>query len=236
MVTSQQPYRLQDLLDIVAPGGADVSPSGVARHLNAKTGTSYKIVTVERMLHMGLSYSQADVVATAYSLMPYEVWPQWLADDTAEACYDPKPEPLARYAGATYRPGGLQRAVLEAAELTPGQPLAAASLRVILGRPNPSQLYGVLKHMAARGVLQIASEPGQPLRYMPSAPVPVLREQYNLRGCSEDFRVPAYYLDRKLRTWQGLYLGADDAPSRPAGTTPRVHKARHRRSAAAHQR
>ena len=122
------------------------------------------ISNLEGLRKTGLSHKQADLLATAYDVAPWAVWPAWAADTSADALYEPTPDTIQRYAGKKYRPGGLRRAIIEIANTHLGEPISPASVARELGRERTTQVYSQMRQLAAQGHLEVYGN--NPARYI----------------------------------------------------------------------
>lgn len=112
----------------------------------------------------GLTHKEADRFAVRCGLMPYSVWPSWLGDNSPGALYDPTPTVRFEYCEVKWHPRGLQRAIMELANLHYGEPISPASVAREIGKKYTPGIWVQMQKLAGYGYLETCSH--APARYM----------------------------------------------------------------------
>lgn len=148
----------------------DREPGTTLEILAQRVHTSPKVLKHRRKV--GLDFNTAEAYAAASGLRPWEIWPDWLADDSLAAHYDPTPPPQARYIGKRYRPGGLTAVILEIAASHLGEPISPSSVAHEMGRGKHTVMVSDRMKMLAApgGRLEVCNGTAQ--RYVMNTPLP----------------------------------------------------------------
>jgi biotin operon repressor/lambda repressor-like predicted transcriptional regulator len=178
IAVKQAKYELSTLLRFIARIDVPATLPAVLERYNQTYGADQQslakgpkitVGTLETLMETGLTHRQADLLATAFDVPPWAVWPEWAQDISADALYEPTPGALSRYNGKRYKPGGLRRAIIEIANMHLGEPISPASIARELGRERTTQVYAQMSQLQTQGHLAVFSS--HPARYILRQPL-----------------------------------------------------------------